>query len=228
VSKPHYENVGEGVFETMLDLSLGNFLEPQDVVLATMDYWDDTLYVVTATSGTFSGQHHPSVFLQDNFGNPWIGPINGAANGLAPRGIVAADFDSDGHIDIALSNADSNNVSLMKNGGIGIFFTGVTSPTGENPERLIAGDVDGNGSADLVTLNQDSNSVSVLINLAPVLMAGDIDGDGDVDLADRDLFVGVLLGTQTNFIYRSRSDLNDDTKANGLDVSLFLTALVGN
>ena len=37
-------------------------------------------------------------------------------------GIATADFDLDGHVDVATSNAVSSNVSVNKNGGIGNFF----------------------------------------------------------------------------------------------------------
>src|SRR6185295_11607497 len=79
---------------------------------------------------------------------------------------ATADFDLDGHVDVATANADSNDVSVCKNGGIGIFFLLVIYSVGQNPEALVmlTGDLDGNGGSDLVTINRDSDNVSVLLN----------------------------------------------------------------
>lgn len=54
--------------------------------------------------------------------------------------------------------------------------------------------------------------------------AGDIDCDGDVDADDLALFVGVLIGTQSNPDYVSRSDLDSTGTADGNDVSPFVNA----
>jgi hypothetical protein len=58
-------------------------------------------------------------------------------------------------------------------------------------------------------------------------VAGDIDGDGDVDFVDRDLFVAVLIGLESNSDYISRSDLNNDDNRDGLDVAGMTSALLG-
>ncbi len=128
-----FENTGVGAFQILIDLSLGSLLEPQGVALADFDS-DEKLDLVTATSGN-ALQEHPSVFLQDNSGNPWVGPINGQTlPGVSPTGIAAADFDLDGHVDVATANADSDNLSVNRNGGMGIFFLPVIYSVGANPE----------------------------------------------------------------------------------------------
>jgi hypothetical protein len=159
-----FVNAGTGFFVKFKDLSFGSILEPHGVLFADFDN-DGKLDVAAASEG-MANQQHVSVFLQDNFGNPWVGPINGATGGLGPRGITAADFDADGHVDAATSNADSNNVSVLKNGGIGIFMLPVVYPTGPNPEvpLLLSGDLDGDVDVDIVSFNVDGDSVSVQLN----------------------------------------------------------------
>lgn len=62
------------------------------------------------------------------------------------------------------------------------------------------------------------------ISLIPLV--GDIDADGDVDSVDQELFVGVLLGTNTNPLHVARSDLNGDSATNGADVPAMTAALL--
>lgn len=57
-------------------------------------------------------------------------------------------------------------------------------------------------------------------------LAGDIDGDGDLDTVDRDLLVCVLMGTNTDVLYVSRSDMNGDGMSDGRDIEAFLEALL--
>jgi FG-GAP-like repeat/FlgD Ig-like domain len=162
-----FDNVGGGAFHVFRDLSLGSTLEPQGVTFADFD-GDGALDVATATTGQ-DNQQHPSIFLQNNGGRIgiWVGPVNGQTlPGVAPTGIAAADFDLDGFTDVATSNADTDDISVNKNGGIGIFFVPVVFPVGQKPEVpiLLAGDLDRNGSPDLISLNQGSEDFSVLIN----------------------------------------------------------------
>ena len=59
------------------------------------------------------------------------------------------------------------------------------------------------------------------------LLTGDIDADGDVDFVDRDLFVSVLLGVDQDAGHITRSDINADATADGLDVIGFVNAMLG-
>jgi hypothetical protein len=162
-------SLGDGAaFATLVDLQLGAILKPQGVATNDFDV-DGELDVITATSGTFPGQEHPSVFLQNNGAAHWVGPINGSVlPGVSPTGIASADFDLDGVPDAATSNADTNDVSVMRSSGIaGIFLAGaLVLPIGEKPEApiLLVGDLDHNGGADIVAFNVDGDTVSVLLN----------------------------------------------------------------
>jgi hypothetical protein len=53
---------------------------------------------------------------------------------------------------------------------------------------------------------------------------GDLDGDGDVDDVDLDLFVPVLLGTDSTLV--ARADMNGDSSADGRDIALFVDAFI--
>lgn len=159
------ENLGDGTFQTLIDLSYGSQLEPHGLGMADFDRdgWLD-LYSVSRGS-VFEA---PQVVLRWNGGNPWIGPINGAFAGVDTTGCCHGDFDLDGIVDMATCNAGSNDVTVMRNAGIGIFNRGIEFPVGANPEceDMVAADLDGDGDLDLVTFNEASDDVSLLENNA--------------------------------------------------------------
>ena len=79
---------------------------------------------------------------------------------------ATADFDGDGDTDLAVSNADDDNVSILRNAG-GNFTQPATSPesAGDNPRRQVAADtLDGDGDPDLAIANQNGSSVTILRN----------------------------------------------------------------
>lgn len=59
------------------------------------------------------------------------------------------------------------------------------------------------------------------------ILIGDIDNDGDVDLADADLFAAVLVGNDTDSEHVAKSDIDQNTNVNGLDLQRFVAALLG-
>lgn len=117
--------------------------------------------------------------------------------GDLPRSIVSADFNGDGHVDLATANEDSDDVSVLLGLGDGTFGPTRSFTVGTAPSAIVAGDFNGDGHADLVTSNDDD--VSVLLGLgdgafAPArtftlgivpgpLAVGDFDRDGNTDLA---------------------------------------------
>jgi len=149
-----------GVFTPGPSLSVGAQLRPDGVAVADLD-GDGDRDVAAATSG--NGLDFATVFL--NQGAAVFGPATHfAAGGVNPGATVAADFDLDGRIDLALANQDSGNVSVLRNLGAGAFAAGVPMAAGTNPQALVAADLDLNGAPDLGCANQDSNTVSVYRN----------------------------------------------------------------
>jgi hypothetical protein len=128
------------------------------------------------------------------------------ALGTRPAAVVVADFDGDGHPDLAATNgAGSVTVALARGGG---FAAPRALPAGD-ARGLVAGDFDGDGKVDLVVTN--AGGVGVLLGrgdgsfgaprsfdvgaVPAAIVAGDFDHDGRLDVAvavgGR---VGVLLG----------------------------------
>ncbi|MFI4853379.1 MAG: FG-GAP-like repeat-containing protein [Phycisphaerales bacterium JB065] len=118
--------------------------------------------------------------------------------GSNPSDLIVADFNGDGAPDLATSNRNSDDVSVLLNNGDGTFASQTTYPCGDTPSSVAAGDFDGDGDADLVVTNYDDSDISVLFGngdgtFAPEtqistlmfpsdIASGDFDGDGFDDL----------------------------------------------
>ena len=100
--------------------------------------------------------------LVKNFSQQSPASTNAAAsNGLdtftvgdRPTDVTGGDFNGDGHIDLAVANLESDNVSiLLNNAGTG-FLEPTNVPTGsDDPRALVSGDFNSDGRVDLATAN---------------------------------------------------------------------------
>jgi hypothetical protein len=115
--------------------------------------------------------------------------------------VAVADLDGDGYTDVAVSNKDSNNVSILWNQKDGTFGAPTQLPTANGPREIWAADVSGDGKPDIEVACDDgtTSKLSVLINsggrafaavttfsTAPGsygLAAADFNKDGKIDLA---------------------------------------------
>lgn len=82
--------------------------------------------------------------------------------GLFASGVAIGDFNLDRAADLAVTNQNSNNVSILLGDGTGGFRGKTDFPAGGSPERIAAADLDGDGKLDLVLPIQAGNAVSVL------------------------------------------------------------------
>lgn len=89
------------------------------------------------------------------------------SGGNQPRSITSADFNHDGHIDLATANFENNTVSILFGNGDGTFDAPVNYPCDLHPNDIATADFNEDGNADLVTANQYlANSVTVLLGNA--------------------------------------------------------------
>jgi hypothetical protein len=86
------------------------------------------------------------------------------AVGANPSGIVAADFDGDTNIDLAVTNRGDNNVSILFGNGSGAFLPAVNYNVGTAPSAITAADFDGDTHIDLAVANNGANTVYILRN----------------------------------------------------------------
>jgi hypothetical protein len=120
------------------------------------------------------------------------------ATGDGPFALVATDADGDGKPDLAVTNAFSSTVSVLRNistaGSISFaaktdFATG-TGGRG-TPQGIAAGDADADGKPDLIVSNASANTISVLRNLSTT---GTVSYAANVDFATGTSPLGVALG----------------------------------
>ncbi len=162
-------NIGGGAFGTLSSLSVGPNVRPDGVTTGDFDRDGDT-DIAAASSGV--GFDIVDVFLNTGAG-AFAGAVEYPVGGTNPGGIIAADLDVDGILELATANQDSADISALPGLGAGVFGGAVIAGVGITPEAIASHDLDGNGSLDLVSVNRDSNTVSVLLNLNTAVIFGD-------------------------------------------------------
>jgi hypothetical protein len=119
--------------------------------------------------------------------------------GNQPYSVSAADFDGDSHLDLAVANAASGNVSIYLGDGTGAFTGPTQISVGSWPISIVSADFNKDGHPDLATANLASHNVSVLlgdgsggftvrpevaVGTGPyALVSADFNADGHPDLA---------------------------------------------
>ncbi len=133
--------------------------------------------------------------------------------GLGPIEAIAADYNRDGKLDLAVTNASNSNVSILIGNGNGTFQSAINYPAGFQPFSITKGDFNNDGKLDLAVTNSSSASVSVMFGngngtfQAPTsyptdarpnsIIAVNVNGDSRVDLVTANAesnSVSVLLG----------------------------------
>jgi hypothetical protein len=100
-----------------------------------------------------------------NNGNGTFQPKADYDAGDGPFSVFCSDLNGDGFFDLAVANANGNNVSILENINGTFPITG-TYGVGNAPVSVFSADLDGDRDFDLAVANRRSNNVSVLINLS--------------------------------------------------------------
>jgi VCBS repeat protein/FG-GAP repeat protein len=204
------ESPGEFSFQTALPLSADpNATITSSVVAADLnaDGWMDLV-------ATNSEENEIEAFLQAPGGGFGAGSSVVHVSATAPVGLVAADVDGDGLLDLVTTNTSfrSGNVAIFYATSPGVFETTahVVGSRGVTDGPIVVGDVDRDGRVDVLCAHSNSNEVSIFFQdetprtferdplvlelsddpkafPSPASIAvGDFDGDGDLDLAIAD------------------------------------------
>jgi FG-GAP-like repeat/Putative Ig domain len=133
---------------------------------AVGDFNGDGKLDIAATGGGFT---HPenvvTILLGNGDGTFSLAQDSTFATGSNPWAIVAADFNGDGKLDLAMVNYDGDSVTILLGNGDGTFTAAPGSPisVGLNPSALAVGDFNSDGKADLVVANQTDSSLTILL-----------------------------------------------------------------
>jgi hypothetical protein len=171
------------------------------------------------TNAVLSAPFHGVGTIRDDDSScpePSFGRPNNFAAGPAPWAVVAADFNRDGRLDLAVGNDDSSSVSILLGDGAGGFAAASNFPAVVRPRSLAAGDFNGDGKPDLAATGSPglgSTAVAVLLGdgagrfgapstfnagREPAAVAVvDLNGDAKADLAvanSSSFDVSILLG----------------------------------
>ena len=96
-----------------------------------------------------------------------------AVAGREPTAVVAADFDRDGHVDVATADYRSASVSILRGRGDGSLQRRVSYRVARYPAWVLAPDLNGDGWPDLVVSSSDrKGTLAVLLNDGTGRLAG--------------------------------------------------------
>ncbi|MEW2133199.1 FG-GAP-like repeat-containing protein [Streptomyces sp. NPDC005435] len=183
-----------------------------------------SVFLGSAVIRDVNGDGHADVISQDSRGNValvWLGDGSGALGAGAavrlnptsgcdttgdnpcvarfPTGVAVGDLDEDGKPDLATSDANTDNVSVVLGHGDGTFGTATQYGLGGgNPQDIAAADLNGDGHLDLITSNSSTGTLSVLsgdghggfgtassvpagVTLPSRIKLADVDEDGQPD-----------------------------------------------
>jgi hypothetical protein len=87
------------------------------------------------------------------------------ATGSDPWAIVAADFNGDGKLDLAVANIQGASLTILLGNGDGTFTPAAGSPiaVGSGPYTVAVGDLNSDGKMDLVVANQNDSTLTILL-----------------------------------------------------------------
>ncbi len=149
-----------GTFGPRTDYSVGASVRPTGIAAGDLDGDSDMDLAVTTSDNNIN-----FLAIFRNGGNgAFVGPTNFLSGGLNSDSVVLTDLTGDRRLDAAISNEDSNNISVLVNAGNASFGPFQLFGSGIRPGFLAAGDFSDDLSPDLAVSNRDSNSVTVFIN----------------------------------------------------------------
>jgi hypothetical protein len=146
---------GDGTFQPFSGLRIG-----QAESLLAADFNLDGKLDVAAVGTTAGGNAVLSIYPGNGDGSLQLAHNVWIHGGVSPRGVVAADFNGDGKIDIAVS-LTSYEVALLLADGTGRFQSPTFYFGGGGP--LVAADLDGNGTEDLAVATS-GETAAILLN----------------------------------------------------------------
>lgn len=111
-----------------------------------------------------SGKDGLTILLGDGTGGFKMMAGSPFATGKIPNRLAIGDVNGDGVADIAVTNTDSNNVTLFLMRDKGNVASSSTIATGKKPKGIAISDLNGDGKADIVVANNGDNNITILLS----------------------------------------------------------------
>jgi len=205
-------NDGAGAFAAPVSYPVGEGAS----WLAVGDLTGDGRPDVVVSNSQAQDTHAATVYLNDGSGALTSPRFLAAPGNSQAQGLAIADWNGDGHADVAVALMWTGEVKVFWGNGTGSFPTSTSVATGLTPRDLAAADFDGDGHLDFVVNSVDGAIVfhgtggntfvagGYLDNFffgCDHVVAGDFNGDGHPDFVStgRALTLFVNTGTGTTF-----------------------------
>jgi hypothetical protein len=180
---------GDGTFDPPQFLNTPN--SPHGVGVLDVDGDGDTDIAVSCSGGNVV-----ALYLNNGSG-VFSGPTNIESGGDGEYGLIAADMNNDGILDLVVGARDSQDAVILRCNGNGTFTTTEVEDIGGSVWVIVAGDLNNDGNIDIASANSFSANGAILFgdgtghfNPATTYPStghtassdiGDVDGDGDLD-----------------------------------------------
>ncbi|HVN19165.1 MAG TPA: FG-GAP-like repeat-containing protein [Dongiaceae bacterium] len=192
---------GDGAFNQAGDLNVAGFTNG----IAVGDFNSDGKLdaIVASGSGGSSGMGGSGLAVSLGKGDATFTQANHSPMliGESLNAILVADFNSDGKLDVAVTDLSANVVYILLGNGDGTLGTPSTIAVANEPESMVVGDFNNDGKLDLAIANFGDNTITLLlgngdgtfaqaagspysVGKGPYqIVTADFNGDGRLDLA---------------------------------------------
>jgi hypothetical protein len=159
-----YHGAGDGSPYVLMGGPFPVLRNPMGVEVADLN-GDQLLDVVVVSEGS---QANGGITVLHGNGNcMFSAPLPPADSqvmaGLASSAAVIGDFNKDGRLDVAVANAESNDVTILRRDAVGRYNAMQTLAVGDEPVAIETADLNNDTRLDLLVTNRNSDSISVLL-----------------------------------------------------------------
>ena len=169
---------GDGSFQSAVDIAVGT--RPR--YFASGDFnRDGKQDLALSQSGN---DNNLSILLNNGSGTTFSRSTIPFGNETAPRDVIAADFNADSNLDLAVTTLQGDGVSVLLGNGNGSFMTRKAFAVGDGPAFATSADFNRDGLPDLAVANSNtggSSSISLLLNRTPIERPSTGDGEPESD-----------------------------------------------